>query len=72
MKKIADETGGIYFRADNTEALKTYTKIDEMENENHCQKRSVYKELYAKYLIIALIFLFFEFFVSKLIINRIV
>ncbi len=74
LKKIADETGGIYFRADNTEALKNiYKKIDEMEKTKIIvKKRSVYKELYAKYLIIELIFLFFEFFVSKLIINRIV
>ncbi|NIA23355.1 MAG: VWA domain-containing protein [Proteobacteria bacterium] len=74
LTKIADETGGIYFRADNTEALKNiYKKIDNMEKTKIIvKKRSVYKELYAKYLILALIFLLLEFFVSKLIINRIV
>ena len=74
LRKIAEETGGMYFRADNTEALKNiYRRIDRMEKTKIIvKKRTIYRELYAKYLVIALIFLMLEFITSRLIINRIV
>ena len=74
LRKIAEETGGLYFRADNTEALKNiYQKINNMEKTKIIvKKRTVYRELYAKYLVIALILLLLEFVASKLIIGRIV
>ncbi len=74
LRKIANETGGIYFRADNTEALKSiYKKIDSMEKTKVItKKKTVYNELFSKYLMIALLILLTEFVVSKLITNRIV
>ena len=44
LKKIADRTGGLYFRAQDTEALeKIYATIDQME------KTDVPVEIYAQY-----------------------
>jgi Ca-activated chloride channel family protein len=53
LKKIAKKTGGIYFRATNTEALKNiYKQIDEMEKtEVKIKEYMEYEELFMYFLI---------------------
>lgn len=62
LKKIADMTGGKYYRADNTEALrKIYAEIDQLEKtEIEATKYMQYEELAAWLIGIGLIFLLFE------------
>jgi len=49
LKKIADETGGKFFRATDTDSLtKIYAEIDRMEKTNHSVKKfEKYHELFA-------------------------
>jgi Ca-activated chloride channel family protein len=62
LKEIARKTGGRYFRATNTEALKTiYQQIDEMEKtEVKVKEYMEYKELFHWFLIPGLLFLLVE------------
>ena len=57
LKKIADVTGGEYFRATDIKALKSiYLKIDELErSEIEGNEYTLYKELYGWFLIPALL-----------------
>lgn len=72
LKKIAQETGGKYFRATDTESLrKIYKEIDLLEKtpieETGFQE---YKELFSKFLIIGLMFLMLEVIASNTILRR--
>jgi Ca-activated chloride channel family protein len=62
LKEIAKKTGGIYFRATNTEALKNiYKQIDEMEKtEVKIKEYMEYEELFMYFLIPGLCFLLLE------------
>ena len=57
MKKIANVTGGEYFRATDIKALESiYLKIDELErSEIEINEYTLYKELYGWFLIPALL-----------------
>ena len=57
LKKIADVTGGEYFRATDIKALESiYLKIDELErSEIEVNEYTLYKELYGWFLIPALL-----------------
>lgn len=65
LKKVADVTGGRYFRAtDNTKLSEIYSEINEMEKaRTTVDSFPVYKELYGKFAIMALILLLLEIFV---------
>ena len=67
LKKIADQTGGKYFRATNTEALKDiYSKIDEMEKTKVKIKEYVeYGELFFWFLLPGLCLLLLEIILSN-------
>ena len=62
LKKIAEKTGGKYFRATNTEALKKiYEQIDQMEKtEVEIKEYMEYEELFMYFLIPGLCFLLLE------------
>jgi len=70
---IADRTGAKYFRAANTESLKNvYEEISALEKSTFKGKRfNRYEELFAKFLIIALIILFLEILLSNTVLRRI-
>ena len=72
LKKIADVTGGEYFRATDIKALESiYLKIDELErSEIEVNEYTLYKELYGWFLIPALLLGIF-FSVLKLLIFRV-
>lgn len=59
LKMIADKTGGLYFRAENTEGLKSiYDTIDSLEKtEVKVKTFAEYEELYAYFLIPAFVLL---------------
>lgn len=71
LKEIADATGGRYFRAtDNTKLMEIYSEINQMEKtRTTVDSFPIYKELFPKYglmALIALLFaLFMEFFVMR-------
>jgi Ca-activated chloride channel homolog len=62
LKEIAQKTGGRYFRATNTEALKTiYQQIDKMEKtEAKVKEYMEYDELFTYFLIPALCLILLE------------
>jgi Ca-activated chloride channel family protein len=62
LKEIAQKTGGRYFRATNTEALKTiYQQIDKMEKtEAKVKEYMEYDELFTYFLIPALCLIILE------------
>ena len=69
LKGIADVTGGRYFRAtDNTKLSEIYSEINKMEKaRTTVDSFPVYKELFGRYAIAALICLLLELLVSVLI-----
>ena len=69
LKGIADATGGRYFRAtDNTKLSEIYSEINKMEKaRTTVDSFPVYKELFGRYAIAALICLLLELLVSVLI-----
>jgi len=71
--KIAEATGGMYFRATNTEALKEiYKKIDAMEKSKiKVSNIRQYRELYRKYLFIGFIGLALAFIMKRTVFLRI-
>jgi Ca-activated chloride channel family protein len=73
LKQIADQTGGRYFRAtDNTKMLEIYSEINRMETTRTIvDSFPVYKELFMKYALIALIALGLELFLRLFVIRRI-
>lgn len=72
LKKIADITGGEYFRATNNRALEEiYKKIDKMEKTKiEITSYRNAKELYAEWMGIGLLFLFIELISSKTILRK--
>ena len=71
LKQIADETGGRYFRAtDNTKLSEIYSEINKMEKaRTTVDSFPVYKELFGKFALVALIALLLEL-VLRLFIRR--
>ena len=69
LKGIADATGGRYFRAtDNTKLSEIYSEINKMEKaRTTIDSFPIYKELYGKYALAALICLLLEILVRLLI-----
>lgn len=67
LLKIATETNGKYFRAKSTDSLKTiFKEIDSMEKTDIKMKEYVdYEELYVRFLLIAVLFLFAELVLTK-------
>lgn len=67
LLRIASETGGRYFRATSSEALKTiFSDIDKLEKTDITVTEYVdYEDLYPFFLIMAAIFLFTEFVLSR-------
>lgn len=65
LKTIAETTGGKYFRAtDNTKLAEIYTEINKMEKaRTTVDSFPVYKELFLKYAIMALVCLLLEIFI---------
>lgn len=68
LKDIAETTGGRYFRAtDNTKLAEIYTEINKMEKaRTTIDSFPVYKELFTKYAVAALILLLLEMLVTIL------
>lgn len=68
LKSIAGLTGGRYFRAtDNTKLAEIYSEIDRMEKaRTTVDSFPIYKELYGKFALAALVFLFLEIIVRLL------
>lgn len=73
LRKIANTTGGEYFRAVDNEALKQiYSQIDEMEkSEVQITHYTSYEELYLGWLLLGLLLLVVEFIVERIVLNRI-
>lgn len=72
LQKIAEDTGGKYFRAtDNTKLLEIYGEINKMEkNRVTVDSFPVYKELFMQYAIIALCALLLEIIFKMFVIRR--
>jgi len=73
LQSIAQRTGAKYFRAADTESLKNvYGEISTLEKSTFRHRRfNRYEELFAKFLIIALIILFLEIVLSNTILRKI-
>lgn len=73
LRKIASTTGGEYFRAEDNEALKEiYSRINTMEkSEVQVTTYTTYEELYAWWVVLALLLLASEFLVERVVLNRI-
>ncbi|MCQ2183140.1 MAG: VWA domain-containing protein [Bacteroidales bacterium] len=71
LQEISDVTGGRYFRAtDNTKLAEIYSEINKMEKARvSVDSFPIYKELFGKYAVAALVFLLLELFV-KLLLRR--
>ncbi len=71
LKSIASQTGGSYFRAtDNTKLTEIYSEINKMEKtRTTIDSFPIYKELYGRYALAALVLLVLEMIV-KLLIRR--
>lgn len=69
LRNIAETTGGKYFRAtDNTKLAEIYSEINKMEKaRTTIDSFPVYKELFGKYALVALVCLLLEILVSLLI-----
>lgn len=72
LRKIAEDTGGKYFRAtDNTKLLEIYGEINKMEkNRVTVDSFPVYKELFMQYALIALCALLLEIIFRMFVIRR--
>jgi Ca-activated chloride channel family protein len=72
LRNIARKTDGEYFRATNNEALKAiYAQIDQMEkSEVQVTTYTHYEELYIWWLMLGLLLLGAEFFVERIVLNR--
>jgi Ca-activated chloride channel family protein len=72
LKKIANLTGGEYFRATNNRALEEiYTKIDKMEKTKiEITSFRNAQELFAPWLLIGLVLLLLELIASKTILRK--
>lgn len=74
LKQIADETGGRYFRAnDNTKLAEIYNEINKMEKaRTTVDSFPVYKELFGKYALLALLALIAELIFNWFVIRKFV
>ena len=74
LKHIADETGGRYFRAnDNTKLAEIYNEVNQMEKaRTTVDSFPVYKELFGKYVLWALLALLAELIFNWFVIRRFV
>ena len=74
LKQIADETGGRYFRAnDNTKLAEIYNEINKMEKaRTTVDSFPVYKELFGKYALLALLALIAELVFNWFVIRKFV
>lgn len=72
LREIAGMTGGKYFRATNNESLEQiYNEIDQLEKSKiDVQEYSIKHEEFLPFAIIAIILLFVEMFVSKVIMRK--
>lgn len=72
LREISSMTGAKYFRAENAEALtKIYDEIDQMEKSKvEITDYVSYEELYLGWLILGLLLLVAELFVSRIVLNR--
>lgn len=72
LKQIAEETGGVYFRAtDNTKLMEIYNEINKMERiKTTVDSFPVYEELFMKFGVVALILLLLEMFLRLFVIRR--
>ena len=72
LKDIAEQTGGRYFRAtDNTKLMEIYGEINKMEKtKTTVDSFPIYKELFTKYALIALISLLIGIFTDLFVIRR--
>ena len=73
LTKMADITGGQYFRATDEEALKSiYDKINSMEkSEVQVMETFRHNELFEPWLVLGLLLLALEFIISRIVLNRI-
>ena len=73
LKEIASKTGGKYYRAVDNEALREiYAEINTLEkSEVQVTNYQTYEELFLMWVIIGLLLLCAEFFVDKVVLNRI-
>ena len=73
LRKIAKTTGGEYFRAEDNEALKEiYDHITLLEkSEVQVTNYTSYEELYLWWVVLAVLLLAAEFFVERVVLNRI-
>lgn len=73
LRRIATTTGGEYFRAEDNEALKEiYSRINTMEKSDvQVTSYTTYEELYAWWVVLALLLLAAEFIVERVVLNRI-
>ena len=74
LKQIADETGGRYFRAnDNTKLAEIYDEINQMEKaRTTVDSFPIYKELFGKYALLALLLILAELVLNWFVIRRFV
>lgn len=73
LKQIAETTGGTYFRAtDNTKLISIYNEINQMEKSRTLvDSFPVYKELFMRYALIALVALALEYLLRWIVLRRI-
>ena len=73
LKKIADITGGEYFRATDTKSLeKIYDRIDELEKTKIEEKGyNIYRELFTVFLVPGLLLFLLEIFLRNTLLRRI-
>ena len=74
LRQIADETGGRYFRAnDNTKLAEIYDEINQMEKaRTTVDSFPIYKELFGKYALLALLLILAELVLNWFVIRRFV
>ena len=72
LSEIAEATGGRYFRAtDNTKLSEIYSEINKMEKaRTTVDSFPVYKELFGKYALMALLAFMLELFINWFVIRR--
>lgn len=73
LKNISQKTGGLYFRATDTESLKKiYAEINQLEvSKRSIRKQDNYKELFATFLIPAVVLLLLELTLSQTLYRRV-
>ena len=72
LSEIAESTGGRYFRAtDNTKLAEIYSEINKMEKaRTTIDSFPVYKELFSRYAVLALIAILLELMLNWFVIRR--